>query len=93
MDPYTINQGGGVLTFAYEAETTSAIAAMTAAGSTPNARRQYSYNRAIRRLNNAGILTKLLGFYVFGETEAQSLINLKSPGIYNLTKVGTPTPP
>lgn len=89
-----LGAGGGVAppttAFAFEAEAASAFAAMTAAGATPNDRRKYSINRGLRRLKRAGILAKILGIYVVGDSEAGWLVNLKSPGTYNLTKVGTP---
>lgn len=76
--------------FTYQAETLQAETAYSAAGSPINARRKYALDRMVRRLKTAGVWNNLIGLYVVGDTESQWSINIKSPGIYNLTKVGTP---
>lgn len=48
-------------------------------------------NRFVRALKDAGIWGSLDGLYIFrGGNEADSKINLKNPGQYNLTKVNSP---
>lgn len=86
-----VSEGGGLPAFAYETETNTLITAMTATGTTPNARRQYTLNSMIKRLKAAGIWSKLNQLYIIGETEAHWQINVRNPGTNNLTKVGSPT--
>jgi hypothetical protein len=83
--------GGGLQAFAFEAETTTLITAMTAASSAPTARRQKSMNWAIKTLKDAGVWSKLTAFWKVGADEPHSLINWKSPGTKDLVKTGAPT--
>jgi hypothetical protein len=77
--------------FTFATETNTLIAARTAAGTTPNARRQYTLDRMVKRLKAQGIFSKLTALWVIGEGDAASRINLVNPGTYNLTVNGAPT--
>jgi hypothetical protein len=79
--------GGGLPAFAFEAETTTLATAFTAA---PTARRQKSMNWAIKTLKDAGVWSKLMGFWKVGADEQSSLLNWKSPGTFDLVKTGSP---
>lgn len=81
----------GPSSFVFEEESTAIIEAMTAAGATPSTGHQIWINRTVKRLKNANVWNKFTGLYLRAGTEAQWLINWKSPGTFNLTKVGTPT--
>lgn len=87
----TVSAPAGLPSFAYQTESTNLLNAMTAAGSTPNARRAYTYDRTVSKLKAAGLWSKLLALYIVGDTEAQWRINLANPGTYNLIKQGAPT--
>lgn len=77
-------------TFAFEPETTAAIAAMTAAGSTPTMTRQKTINRLVKRLKAGGFYAKNpLFLFIRANTEAAFMVNLFNP-TKNLTKFGAP---
>ncbi|NEJ73769.1 FAD-dependent oxidoreductase [Rhizobium phaseoli] len=88
--------GGGSpdvpVTFAYQSATTSLAAALP---SVPRENRKKSMDRLIWRGNQASKpwWSKLVGLYIADPEglEADWLINWKTPGTYNLTKVGAPT--
>lgn len=84
--------GSGVVlpAFALQAETTSIATAFTAAGSSANAQRQYTFDYWIRKMKAQGVWAKLSHFYMVGDTAAQTLINLRNPGTNNLTVGGAP---
>lgn len=84
--------GAGVLpAFVFEAETTAIVAAWSVAGYTATAGRKMAYDVMVKRLKVSGTWVKLYGLYMVQDSEAVSLVNLKAPGTYNLTKVSTPT--
>ena len=83
--------GLGILpAFVNEPETTTVVTAMTAAGATISARRAKTLNTMIVRLKAKGIWANLTNLYLIGTTEAEWMINIRNPGVNNLTKVGAP---
>jgi hypothetical protein len=78
----------GLPTFTFEAETTALATAFTVA---PTTRRKKSMNWAIKTLKDAGVYSKLMGFWKVGADEQSSAINWINPGTFNLVKVGAPT--
>lgn len=81
----------GLPSFVLQSEAVAIISAMTSAGAPPSTGYQQWINRTVTRLKNANVWNKFTGLYLIGQTEAQLLINWKTPGTFNLTKVGTPT--
>src|SRR4051812_12988177 len=82
--------GGGAAgfpAFAYQTETDTLAASF---GVAPTTERKRSMDRVIRRLKTAGVWTKATGLYLIGNTEDALLKNWKTPGTFNLTKVGSP---
>ncbi len=83
--------GAGLAAFAYQPETASIMSASTAASSPVPTNRSRRMDRMVRRMKAIGAWDKFIGLYLVGATEANWKINLKSPGTYDLTVVGTPT--
>ncbi len=83
--------GAGPTAFSYQPETASIMSASTAASSPVPTNRSRRMDRMVRRMKAIGAWDKFIGLYLVGATEANWKINLKSPGTYDLTVVGTPT--
>ncbi|WGS22505.1 MULTISPECIES: FAD-dependent oxidoreductase [unclassified Bradyrhizobium] len=81
--------------FAFEPETEALAAAWAAAGTTMTRRRKCTFNRGIRRLKNFPVSDPVWPCLVHlgkaGPTLAASRINIKNPGMYDLTQVGNVT--
>lgn len=77
--------------FAPEAETLSIRTASVGAGTPVPDSTLYSMNQFIKTIKAAGIFTKAKGIYFpAAESQAQALINWKSPGTFDLIVRGTP---
>lgn len=81
----------------FSTETTAVQTAATTAGAPLSEARQLRLDRAIARIKACGAWTALTaggapaGIYLMGESEAQFLINILSPGTNDLVKHGAPT--
>lgn len=73
--------------FVYQTETDAVAASF---GVAPTVARKRSMDRVIRRLKTAGVWSKAVGLYLVGNTEDALLKNWKTPGTFNLAKVGLP---
>lgn len=82
---------GGLPSFTNDSASTALFSSQTAAGSTPNSRRQYTLDRMIKRLKAQGLYAKITGLWLAGDSAAASLINLVNPGVNNLVSNGSPT--
>lgn len=74
----------------YVAETLALKTAYAGTGTAMTTRRLKAMDYNIRRLKAKGIWAKLKALYVIADTEAQWMVNIRNPGTYNLTKVGSP---
>lgn len=76
--------------FVYQDESLNIFAARTGA---PTNRQRASRDRAIKRIKTeaGNAWSKIVGLWLIDDAEANFLINWKSPGTKNLTKVGTPS--
>lgn len=97
-----LQQGGGTptptptpgpdpLAFDPHPSTTALVSALETAGDAPSIYRQLTYDTMFRRLDAAGLLSKIIAAYLPANTEAGWQVNIMSPGSYTLAKVGTPT--
>lgn len=75
----------------YEAESKAYFLAVANAGVTQSARRKYMFDRWVKKLKAGGVFSALRGWWIMGNSSAESCINIASPGVYNLVPTGGPT--